>query len=215
MKRIISKSVLGAMAVILTAQTTPNSGLLISSANAQDLKLHVASSTVSKVSEIKIAYSQFKKNIDLKLKPTDKAISDFTESLVHQNITVEDIGLFLENYTSSDSAYENYLQSVQEMKSGLNGEKLSQEEFSFLVVNTFDLLSPEALNWSGCTGASIGGVLILSAFVYAVANNLAVRGDRDDQAVQEELSRQNKEKLKALVIGAVGAYFVYDGVQDC
>jgi hypothetical protein len=215
MKRIISKSVLGAMAVILTAQTTPNSRLLISSANAQDLKLHVASSTVSKVSEIKIAYSQFKKNIDLKLKPTDKAISDFTESLVHQNITVEDIGLFLENYTSSDSAYENYLQSVQEMKSGLNGEKLSQEEFSFLVVNTFDLLSPEALNWSGCTGASIGGVLILSAFVYAVANNLAVRGDRDDPAVQEELSRQNKEKLKALVIGAVGAYFVYDGVQDC
>jgi hypothetical protein len=177
MKKALSRSILGAMAVILTAQTTPNVGLLISSANAQDLNISTATSSVNKVSEIKAAYSQFKKNIDFGLLSSKQAIELFTTTLIEKNITEADMADFVKAYSDSAETYEQYAQSIKAAKLSLDGAELTPEEFGMFAGQSLEMFDTEALKWSGCAGLGVGIVLIIGAVTMGIIALVKTEGE--------------------------------------
>lgn len=176
MKRTLSKSIMGAMAVILTAQTTPNAGLLVSSANAQELKLELTSS-VSKVSEIKSAYSQFKKNVDYKLMSSKDAVELFTATLIEKNVTEADMAEFVRAYADSPEVYEQYANSVEAAKLSLDGAQLTPEEFGMFAGQSLEMFDTEALKWSGCAGIGVGVVLLIGAVTMGIIALVKTEGE--------------------------------------
>jgi hypothetical protein len=196
MKKTLSRSIMGAMAVILTAQTTPNSGFLISSANAQDLKLNVASSTVSKVSVIKAAYSQFKKNVDFKLLTSKQAIELFTNTLVEKNVTESDMADFVKAYSDSPETYKQYAQSIEAAKLSLDGAELTPEEFGMFAGQSLEMFDTEALKWSGCAGLGVGVVLIIGAVTMGIIALVKTEGEdsiRDKFAERKRTQDRNHQ----------------------
>jgi hypothetical protein len=194
MKKTLSRSIMGAMAVILTAQTTPNAGFLMSSAHAQDLNLEGSASTVSKVSEIKAAYSQFKKNVDYGLMSSKQAIELFTTTLIEKNITEADMADFVKAYADSAETYEQYAQSIESAKLSLDGADLTPEEFGMFAGQSLEMFDTEALKWSGCAGLGIGVVLIIGAVTMGIIALVKTEGEdsiRDKFA--EKRRRQDRD----------------------
>ncbi|MCT4642306.1 MAG: hypothetical protein N4A33_08420 [Bacteriovoracaceae bacterium] len=189
-KKLLVKSFMGALALTIAAQTTPNAGLLIANANASvDMTMDEVV-VVDKVALIKSAFQNFKKNVDYKLMSPNDAITQFTMTMFDNKVTEQDMAEFVRVHADSTAVYQNYLMAIEQAKANLEGEDFSPEEFGVIAGSSLGMLDQEALKWSGCAGLGIGVVLIIGAVVMGVIALVKSEGEASIKGRFAERKRQ-------------------------
>ena len=120
-----------------------------------------------------------------KLKPTD-AIDAFSQSIMNQNISINDVNAFVKTQMT-DEQFQAFEQKMDSAMRGIDPATLNAQETGEIVGQALAEIHTEGLYWSGCVKVWTGAALIAAAVVTGI---IAILKSKSQSSIRNDY--QNK-----------------------